>query len=272
MGEVITHVMTGKYKSKVLTKDDKIMIKTIEKEALGKTKTGKKILKISCVKKAMNEFWKKKEEEGGGLCCRFHTNMCKVRFKELLGNICANYHCLYYSRYKKHLEVLIPNCKEWPEHKFFNFENIVREVKKRYGFVLNEKFEFEEVLYTSAFVPMGLRSLYLEGTEPEKARFEIAYRLYGDGIKYQFAEWFLYYYNDIVSFEKGEGRGYFCHSYDELANSLMYDSVYDSIQAGEFKTLKNYKELRKALFDVSVKGNKHYYDSDADRSEYWIKD
>ena len=75
----------------------------------------------------------------------------------------------------------------------------------------------------------------------------------------------------LYHFEKGEGRGYFCHSYDELINSIMYDSVYDSIQAGEFKTLKNYEELRKALFTVSIRGTKHYYHSDDDRSEYWIK-
>ena len=46
IGEVITHVITGKYKSKILTKDDKLMIKAIKKEVLGKTKIGERMLTI----------------------------------------------------------------------------------------------------------------------------------------------------------------------------------------------------------------------------------
>ena len=63
MGEVITHIMTGKYKSKTLTKDDKLMLGILEKDILSKTKTQENIIRALSARRAMDEFWKKKEEE-----------------------------------------------------------------------------------------------------------------------------------------------------------------------------------------------------------------
>ena len=103
IGEVITHVITGKYKSKILTKDDKLMIKAIEKEVLGKTKVGERMLAIPCSNRAMNEFWEEKEADSRGLCNKFHTIMCELQFFEFVGWYSANYNGLYFKKYKNYL-------------------------------------------------------------------------------------------------------------------------------------------------------------------------
>ena len=253
MGEVITHIMTGKYKSKTLTKDDKLMLGILEKDILSKTKTQENIIRALSARRAMDEFWEQKEEEGGGLRCRFHTEMCRWHFGELIGLCCGN----IYSDYKEVLEEFIPSCKNWPERNFFYFENIVKETKKRYGFVLDEEMELEEVLYTFDCLPSMWYEFVDYRSEEDKIKPEIIYKLFNEGLKFKYVEWFIWYCKDIKKSEEDPEFPYAHYfSYNGLINSWLYDAVYKAFSNGEFDTLKNYGELKKAIFDVNMKGTK----------------
>ena len=259
IGELITHVMTGRYKSRSLTPDDKLLLRTLKKAVMSDMEMRKKFFKIRCVKKAANEFWEQKEEEDGGLCARFHTGMCRVRFEELVGLGSSSCNGLYYFEYKKCLNAFLPNSKGWKESQFFNFKNIVKETKARYGIVLDEKMDFGRVLHTATFLPTDWNDFVNIRSEEQGFAYKVAYRLYGEGIKYQFAEWFIRYCEELKRCESNSDYEYgFLFSYDGLINSWLYDAVFELVNTGEILSVRNYEKVKKAVFDVSMKGSKRY--------------
>lgn len=257
--ELITHIMTGHYKSRSLTSDDKILLRGLKKAVMNDPEMGKKFFKIRCVKKAADEFWKKKEEEDGGLCAKFHTGMCRALFKELVGIDYARYNGLCYYHYKKFLNAFLPNSKDWKESKLFNFKNIVKEIKARYNIVLDEEIDFEKVLHTATFLPIDWNDFVNIRSERQGFAYKIAYKLYGEGIKYQFAEWFIRYCEELERCESKPGYEYsHFFSYDGLINSWLYDAVFEMVTSGEILSLRNHERIKKAVFDVSMKGSKRY--------------
>lgn len=259
MGEVITHIMTGKYKSKTLTKDDKLMLGILEKDILSKTKTQENIIRALSARRAMDEFWEQKEEEGGGLRARFHTEMCKMRFEELAGIGSSSYNGLYYFKYKKCLNTFLPNIKGWKESKLFNFKIIEKEIKARYNIVLDEEMNFEKVLHTATFLPIDWTDFVNIRSEEKGFAYKIAYRIYGEGIKYQFAEWFVRYCEELERCESEPDYEYsYLFSYDGLINSWLYDAVLEMVNSGKILNMRNYDKIKKAVFDVSMKGSKKY--------------
>ena len=260
MGEVITHVMTGKYKSKTLTEDDKLMIRTIKKDVLNEDETGKNILMALSARRAMDEFWEKKEEEDGGLCARFHTGMCRAHFEGLTYLSPSRHNGLYYYNYKKILNVFLPNSECWKESKLFNFKAIAKEIKARYGIVLDKEMDFEKVLHTATFLPISFDDFVNIRSEEQCFSYKTAYKLYGEGIKYQFVEWFLRYCEELERCKNKPDYEYaFLFSYDGLINSWLYDAVLEMKNSDEILSMRNYKKVKKALFDVSLRGSKKYY-------------
>ena len=208
--ELITHIMTGHYKSRFLTPDEKFLLRGLKKAVISDPEMGKKFFRIRCVKKAADEFWKKKEEEDGGLRARFHTEMCKIRFKELAGIGSPSYNGLCYYHYKSFLNAFLPNSKGWKESKLFNFKNIVKEIKARYNIVLDEEIDFEKVLHTATYLPIDWTDFVNIRSEEQGFAYKIAYRIYGEGIKYQFAEWFVRYYEELKKCESKPDYEYSC--------------------------------------------------------------
>ena len=257
--ELITHIMTGHYKSRFLTPDEKFLLRGLKKAVISDPEMGKKFFRIRCVKKAADEFWKKKEEEDGGLRARFHTEMCKIRFEELAGICSSSYNGLCYYHYKSFLNAFLPNSKGWKESKLFNFKNIVKEIKARYNIVLDEEIDFEKVLHTATYLPIDWTDFVNIRSEEQGFAYKIAYRIYGEGIKYQFAEWFIRYCEELERCENKPDYEYsYLFSYDGLRNSWLYDAVFEMVTSGEILSLRNHERIKKAVFDVSMKGSKRY--------------
>lgn len=257
--ELITHIMTGHYKSRFLTPDEKFLLRGLKKAVISDPEMGKKFFKIRCVKKSADEFWKKKEEEDGGLRARFHTEMCRALFKELVGIDYACYNGLRYYHYIKFLNAFLPNSKGWKKSKLFNFKNIVKEIKARYNIVLDEEIDFEKVLHTATFLPIDWTDFVNIRSEEQGFAYKIAYKLYGEGIKYQFAEWFIRYCEELERCESKPDYEYsYLFSYDGLINSWLYDAVFEMVTSGEILSLRNHERIKKAVFDVRMKGSKRY--------------